>query len=213
MENSYGIIKLYLLKLAAQLVCIELLLISTAFASEDFTNEVGYNSSAVVQNGYSASLYFYWGSAVLVKAHRDVKITGVQRPRVKAIDGPPYLVPTNGFCGSISLISSNNFEVPILNPSLLSSNSYPRYLEWTALLFGDPGRYSGPVPGYNGLFEKSGDTQGEICVIHLKEIYSLTNKGDYKLIVWPKIYKRTETNDNVYQRIDLAPVSTTVHVN
>jgi len=30
---------------------------------------------------------------------------------------------------------------------------------------------------------------------------------EYKLTIWPKIYKRSETNNDIFKRIDIPPVT------
>lgn len=44
----------------------------------------------------------------------------------------------------------------------------------------------------------------------LGDYFELKEPGEYKLTVWPKIYRRSATNDDICQRIDLPPVSVTI---
>ncbi len=45
----------------------------------------------------------------------------------------------------------------------------------------------------------------------LGALFDIKNAGEYKLTVWPKIYKRSATNPDICQRLDLPPVSVTIN--
>ena len=166
------------------------------------------------KDGYRTAILAASPMEFFAFAQRDIRITGQVREAVNPLGGPPYLVPTNGFLGVISLCDSNNLELPLVNPNLNSTNSYPDKLDWHKM--NEPRKDGGW--GYwrlrcnNGIFRTPEQTLCQICRVNLRDIYMLTNSGTYKLTIWPKIYKRTETNEDIYQRIDLLPMSTTIHV-
>ena len=171
-------------------------------------------------NGYSTKIESE-GSYINIYALRDIGITGEPKGIVSSnMYRPAYLVPTNWFCGMIRLWNSNQMELRCWKPKLMATNAYPASLNWQAMwlqIAQSSGEFS-PMPGDKSFFDGaefkgSAVTRDKICEFTLNDLFDLKAKGDYKLTVWAKIYKRSATNDNIYNRIDLAPASTTIHVN
>ena len=83
-------------------------------------------------------------------------------------------------------------------PRRISTNAYPRF-EYGGIA-GEIGSATNRPPFYVGLLK-------------LDEIYSITDEGDYTLIVQPVLYKRYNHTDNaVLDRVDLPCVTTKVHL-
>ena len=104
--------------------------------------------------------------------------------------------------------------MPTLKPALLSSNAYPDKLSWKALIFGMGNGWSGPVPGNDNLFKRKINDyseEDELGIYNLHHLYRIEKPGDYSLTIFPKLYKEVQANGDVYQRIDLPPVTIPIH--
>ena len=100
----------------------------------------------------------------------------------------------------------------LLKPEVLSPESYPDTLRWSILFQQEMQRstLSHVVPGDLGLFGVNGtDTSGQLGFFDLGDYFQTKEPGEYKLTLWPKIYKRTGLDNDLYQRIDIPPVSVT----
>ena len=123
---------------------------------------------------------------------------------VTSIDVGIYFLATNSFCGFIELRDQSGDKITLLKPEMNLPESYPNsynlkianrlLMEKTSYIGADkPGCLSGTDP--------------EQCRFHLKDYFKIEKPGDYQLTVWPKIYKRSETNRDLCDRIDLPPVT------
>lgn len=127
--------------------------------------------------------------------------------------GPRFLAPTNGFVGQLELRGPDGAEVPMTKPDVVSLQAYPDSLSWTALTRGAdkgppvriPGYDRGPFAG-NDLIQ-----QARLGFFNLSRYFDLEKPGDYKLTVWPKIYKKVQRDKDIFRRIDIPPVSFTFH--
>jgi len=79
----------------------------------------------------------------------------------------------------------------------ISTNVYPQ--DQYSGMVGEIGAATNMPPFYVGLLK-------------LDEIYSVTNEGDYTLTVQPVLYKRSNTNQAILNRVDLPSVTTKVHL-
>lgn len=115
-----------------------------------------------------------------------------------------YFVATNSFCGFVELRNESEDVITLLKPEMNLQESYPDsynlkisnriLMEKISYMGADkPGCLSGTDP--------------EQCRFHLKDYFKIEKPGDYQLTVWPKIYKRSETNSDLCERIDLPPVT------
>lgn len=121
-------------------------------------------------------------------------------------DGLLYFAPTNRFCGPITLRDRTGHEVPTLRPEVVRPGSYPIAVSIRNPT--QPGGHEAPVLGTPLIFSPD-----ELARFSLGDYFAVTEPGEYKLTVWPKIYKRVSTNDNICRRIDLPPVSAIIEVN
>jgi hypothetical protein len=135
-------------------------------------------------------------------------------------------MPTNCFCGPIELRDGTGRRLRLLKPQVASSNAYPatynsqtersnhfRLIQW----------YPGPKIFPPPLFATS--TRSELVRFQLggqerppgstlfvrwfqlAEYFDLKDSGEYTLTVWPKIYRRSETNRDICIRMNLPPVT------
>ena len=110
-----------------------------------------------------------------------------------------YFEATNSFCGLVELRNSDGDVVSLLKPEVNNTAAYPDTYNLKAALHYVTSLSGSPVPhpliGSNPGF-----------VFYLKDYFKLKVGEDYQLKVWPIIYKRSETNSDLCERIDLAPV-------
>jgi hypothetical protein len=132
--------------------------------------------------------------------------------KTNILEGPMYLGAPNNFCGPIELRYWSTNIVPLLKPEVNSSNSYPQTESWMWLRDrGGSSMGSGPIPGSFGLFgDKTREATARLGYFELNKYFQLTNSGDYQFTVWPKMYLRSATNTDLYERIDLPPVTVTI---
>jgi hypothetical protein len=114
-----------------------------------------------------------------------------------------YFCATNSFIGFVELKNAKGDKIPVLKPWLNSAAAYPdSYSLQQARLFLINNIGMGPeLP-----FAITG-SDPEIGNFYLKDLFLIEKPGVYQLTVLPKIYKKTQTNDDIVQRIDLPPVT------
>jgi hypothetical protein len=119
-----------------------------------------------------------------------------------------YYKPTNSFCGPIEMRDPQGQKVLLLKPQLSQPEAYPAQYSWNAehsrML---TGVYlgSGLVP--EPLLGRSASS--EMGRFRLDKYFGLTEPGEYTLTVWPKVYKRSQKDKDICERIDVPPVSVT----
>jgi hypothetical protein len=118
-----------------------------------------------------------------------------------------YFKATNDFCGPVELRDSTGQKVKLLRPEVSSNEAYPssykldgaqqRYMRRYRIA------YSAPHVTYPEW------EQPELARFKLFDYFEITNSGDYRLTVWPKVYVRTSTNTFDCKLIDVPPVTAT----
>jgi hypothetical protein len=124
-----------------------------------------------------------------------------KRPPIWGFDDAVYFMATNSFCGLVELRDPKGNTISSLRPDLNSLNAYPdsyNLMSMHYLLMTQYTHYSGPpLPRTTELIPS-------FCITNL---FKIKEAGEYQLMIWPKIYKRSATNDDVCERIDLPPVT------
>ncbi len=126
----------------------------------------------------------------------------------------PYYAATNLFCGLIILRDNTGKTLPLLKPEVDNISAYPhafniagaaRAMRGNAMVYhgADLPRQLTPM-GFN--YETDA-----LPWFKLTDYFDLETSGEYQLTVWPKIYKRSATNDDLCERIDLPPVNIPIH--
>lgn len=127
--------------------------------------------------------------------------------------GPPYLGASNGFCGPIELRDVAGKKIELKRPAVSLSDAYPSTLRWSVLM-AEEMRRRGPshtVPGDRGFFGSDGmKTTGQLSPFDLRDYFIVKTRAEYQLTVWPKIYKQNSDDKDLYQRIDLPPVTVAI---
>lgn len=82
-------------------------------------------------------------------------------------------------------------------PEIISTNLYPHFL----------------AASFIGFFETASNKEtSRITTLQYDDLYSITNEGDYMLIVQPVLYKRRSSDGNLLDRIDSPCITTKVHL-
>ncbi len=127
---------------------------------------------------------------------------------------PVYLAASNAFCGPIELLNATGESLTFRSHQLTAEEPYPKYLRWSILFreaMAQP-TISQTVPADKVYF--SGEGWVELAKFSLQETFGLKEAGEYRLTVWPKLYKRSERADedrDVYVRIDMPPVTANIN--
>jgi len=171
------------------------------------------SASGAETNGFSAAIRVSGNGKPYLEFKVYVRQTlGTNFPpeRRSIGTGPPYLGPSNRFCGPVELCTAAGVKVPLLKSELASLQAYPPTLSWTVLMMEEM-RRRGPshvVPGDRGLFGSKGtDSGGQLGLYELRDYYKIIEPGKLQLTIWPKLYRKTKENNDLYERIDIPPVS------
>ncbi len=128
---------------------------------------------------------------------------------------PLFLAAPGGFCGPVELHNAARKEIPSLKSEITSLKAYPENIRWSVLYSNEMRqlKVSHVVPGDIGLFStrfKTVTMTRQIGLFKVENYFQVKESGEYQLTVWPKIYQRTENDKDIYQRIDLPPVTATI---
>lgn len=114
-----------------------------------------------------------------------------------------YFSPTNLFCGPLELRGPNGLLLPPLKPGIASPQAYPPTFNLGASKKNNrnfPADFPLPLESWNA----------RLAEFRVEDYYQVKEPGEYRLSVWPKIYKRASTNSDICVRVDLPPVSVTI---
>ena len=179
-------------------------------------DRVTLKSAGVETNGFSAGITLRWthGLGELPDISSGIGL----KPSI-ATNNPPgqskpphdwfspgfvYFASEKLMCGPMELRDAKGRQMPSLKPQVTLSNAYPLTLKFSALWGQRPGagglhRDKMPMPIFRETLN--------LPLFHLKDYFKVKEPGDYQLVIWPKIYKKSETNGDVLQRIDLPPIT------
>lgn len=199
-----------------------------------FVNVVAYAETNSVSQALSvtdASVGYKWGKFGAWGKESDGIIGGVHvwcgelpkadivvdviRPGEPLIITKRYWGATNFCCGPIELQDTDGNKIPLLKPNINSPESYPASFSMTNLISQMP-KYSieiyiQPPPGFHESdFLRERNRPYQIDSFKLEDYFKPKKVGEYKLTVWPKIYKQSEMNQDLYQRIDVPPVTVAI---
>ena len=117
-------------------------------------------------------------------------------------------------CGLIELRDNNGGKIPLLKNSIFSPKLYPDTFNITnqaKLIPIDKNKFTSmllPAPQSRSPdFLREPGKNYSIALFNLNSYFKPTKTGVYILTIWPKIYKKSETNEELYERIDLPPVT------
>lgn len=118
--------------------------------------------------------------------------------------GYQYYFPTNEFCGPMQLQNVRGQQMLSLQTKVSSLSGYPDFFNFNKAeedYFSKFMSYSGPP------FPIPADRFRNSMQFTLTNLFVITNAGEYRLTVWPKLYTRDQTNRDLCVRVDLPPVS------
>jgi hypothetical protein len=204
---------------------LSLVLLSPIQARADNTNQMPHASFDKDQiiwgemtNGIKAGVQIYnhkppfW---IFVYVQRAGNLLPVVFPGTNFVsdlyeEAPFYLGATNSFCGPVELRDAAAKELPLLKPDFSLPESYPDRLSWIYLW--RLHAHHTIAPGYHmPNFLSVNESRYQLNSFYLTNYFKIEKTGDYQLTVWPKIYKRSENDKDVYQRIDIPSVTVTIH--
>jgi hypothetical protein len=125
----------------------------------------------------------------------------------------PYYMATNSFPGPMELRDSEGRVVEMLKPELCSADAYPAQYNWSAehnSVWRRTGAYLGSDIFPSIILGTS--TTSEVGRFDLGNYFAIATPGEYRLTVWPKIYKRVAKTNDLCLRIDVPPVTATIKV-
>ena len=103
-----------------------------------------------------------------------------------------YFLATNSFCGFVELKNESGEQIKLLKPAVNSPAAYPAAynLKLTSKLL--EGKIDASI--LPGCLSGMDPVQ---CSFHLQKYFKIEKPGDYRLTVWPKIYEKSETNQDI----------------
>ena len=124
-------------------------------------------------------------------------------------------------CGLIELKNKGGEKIPLLKDDIFSPKLYPERFNATNSENLVPRNKYGMeilmVPPSVDIdspdFLRETNTQYSTAIFNLNTYFKPPKPGIYILTMWPKIYKQSEFDKEIYQRIDLPPVMARVNWN
>jgi len=114
-----------------------------------------------------------------------------------------YFMATNSFCGLIELRDADGKKLHLLKPEVNLQKSYP--ISYNLRLMHQI---------LDNGFSTDGSSLPRPLVgadvqlgFNLKDYFEIKNPGEYQMKVFPIIYKRSATNDDLCERVDLPPLA------
>jgi hypothetical protein len=129
---------------------------------------------------------------------------------------------TNHICGFMELLDESGKKVKSLRPDLTSSNCFPEKYNLRQVLL-DFNKLSGQSflasrkyrisPGdFSSNFLMEPNKFYSFGHFELTDVFNVREPGRYQLKVWPVIYKRSETNVDIFEKLILLPVTLPIDV-
>lgn len=116
-----------------------------------------------------------------------------------------YFRPTNFFCGPIELRDPAGRQLPPIQADIVSKSAYPANFSFKSAKEHNPHpTMFFPVPLIYSPYQ--------LATFSLTNYFNVKETGEYKLTVWPKVYKRASTNDDLCKRIDVPPVTVPINI-
>lgn len=120
-------------------------------------------------------------------------------------------------CGLIELRDGRGNIIPLLKKDMFSPELCPDSFDITNQMKLVPKIRNGytlmllPAPqSRNPDFLLEPNKNYSVAYFDLNTYFRPPMPGEYKLTIWPKIYKQSETNKDLYERIDVPPVSVVI---
>lgn len=116
-----------------------------------------------------------------------------------------YFQSTNFFCGPIEMRDPTGRQLPPIQADIVSTSAYPANFSFKSVKDHNPHpTMFFPIPLIH--------SPDQLARFSLTNYFDIKEPGEYKLTVWPKIYKRASTNDDLCQRIDVPPVTVPINI-
>jgi hypothetical protein len=141
------------------------------------------------KNGFSSESYSQ-------KSEVEIGLDGLFK------DKSLYFLPTNLLAGTMELVDSQGNQVQMFSRAASLSNEYPVSFNLSV-----ERKHHSQHP-----MKFPAEPHVSMCVFNdfsIKDYFNITTSGTYRLTIWPKLYHRASTNDDLCVRMDLPPVSTT----
>lgn len=111
-----------------------------------------------------------------------------------------YFMATNSFCGFIALSDATGRNIPLIKPEVNSIKAYPPYYNLRSAT-----HLSNPVIDSYLLPSALSGSSPDLS-FQLEDCFKIPKPGEYQLAIQPIIYKRSATNEDVCERMNLSPV-------
>ena len=115
-----------------------------------------------------------------------------------------YFMATNAFCGLVELTNMAGERLSLLKPEVNSEAAYPDFYSIQSVRTHMAGRRIWESPF---VLIPNDQELAQMREFVLEDYFKIEKPGIYTLTVWPKIYKRSTTNDDLCERMDFPPVT------
>jgi hypothetical protein len=123
-----------------------------------------------------------------------------------------FVSATNSFCGPVELLDEAGSRVVPADQGLMSLTAYPSSFQYS-----DVARNEFKKPTISHIMparriDLKADVPTSLVTFNITEMFHIKKSGRYRLTVYPIIYKRSGKNTDVYERVDLPPITTSVEL-
>jgi hypothetical protein len=176
-------------------------------------------------NGISADVNIHSATAgssketisviVCIRRHGET-LTFPPTNATRHLIGSYYWGATNMFCGPMELRNEQGEKVSLLKPEILLPEFYPAkydlrplYDDFFKKFLSTAGSYPNVIcPGrvpYDFLCKN--DAWYSYTNFKLQDYFKIKRVGTYKLTIWPVIYKRHGVTGDIFEKIEVPPVT------
>lgn len=194
-------------------VCGYLFRFAATVTADEVVQGIGASTNGIYASATYTEHYPGGGHFVAVFVHfrpPNTNIAYISQFDIHKYSEAKYISGTNSlncFIGFIELKSSSGHQIRQLLPQVNAKDAYPAF--YTLKEARRMHLHSMGLGPELPLTITGSDP--EVGNFHLNQMFGVEKPGDYQLTVWPKIYRRSETNADLCERLDLPPVTLRIH--
>jgi hypothetical protein len=123
-----------------------------------------------------------------------------------------HLSATNSFCGPIELVAENGLPVPPGDHGLFLLAAYPPAFKYSDVVRNEMKKANVSHIIAARRIDFNGGNPEPLVSFNIFDIFRPAVSGHYRLTVFPKIYQRSDHDPDLFERIDIPPVSVTITI-
>lgn len=126
----------------------------------------------------------------------------------------PYVLATNSLCGPMLLYDAKGNSLKPLKPEVNRLSAYPDRFSLSQverILQKPVGNIDLPIRFWQ--FSPDVGPGAYAPSFYLNDYFDIQTPGNYELRVWPKLYRSSATNDDIFERLDLPVLKIPLNLN